>query len=146
MPGRGKGHFNAFYRLESFVVMEGFKVFQGFPGILHGKQGLRMFVLREFLAEGVLGILFLQKTRIRKEHFAQIVGALSAVNFAFEAVFNQCWQVTCVVYMGMGQNHGINSAWVYRKLRPIPSAQGFHALVHAAINQHTMLVVGKQVA
>src|SRR5690554_3895486 len=74
------------------------------------------------------------------------MGGFGAVDLAFEAVLYKRREVPGMVNMCMGKDNCINSGRVYRKLRPVSSAQGFHALVHATIHEQAVVVVGKQIA
>ncbi len=88
MPCRGKGYLEPFCRFERLMVVQGLKMFERFPSVFLGKQRLRLLVLRELLAEGVLGVFFLQVARIRQQHLAQLMGRLGAVDLALEAILH----------------------------------------------------------
>src|SRR5690554_7833637 len=99
MPGWSEGNFKTLHRLEFLVVMQRFEVLERFPGILLGKKRLRVLVLGKLLPKRVLGVLFLQETRIWQQHLAQLMGGLGAVNLALESILHQRWQVAGMVNM-----------------------------------------------
>src|SRR5690554_1403563 len=121
-------------------------MFEGFPGVFYGKQRLGLFVPGELFTKGVLGVFFLQVTGIRQQHPAQLVGGGGAVDLTPEPVFDQRRQVAGVVDVGVGKHNRIDAGRINRKARPVTTAQGFDALVHAAVYQQTVMIIRKQVA
>ena len=89
MPGGGEGYLESFYWLERFMVVQGFKMLEGFPRVFLGKQRLRLVVFGELLAEGIFGVFLLKEACIWQQNLAQFMGGLGAVNLAFKAVFHQ---------------------------------------------------------
>ena len=68
-------------------------------------------------------IFFLQKTRIRQQYPAKLVGSLSAIYFPVESCFHQSRNISAVINMRMGQDDGIDRRRIHRKRFPVPLAQ-----------------------
>ncbi len=71
-------------------------------------------MLRKAFFGGVLGVFGLNSCRISQHDLGQFSGVLGQVDFASKAVFDQLWNVTTVIEVGVRQNHCTQFRRIYR--------------------------------
>jgi hypothetical protein len=82
--------------------------------------------------------LLLQVSGIRKENTQKIERCGRCVNGPFEALIDEAWKVTGVIYMRVRENNRIDGTRVHGRRFPIPQAKILEPLEKATINEDAL--------
>ena len=99
--------------------MHGAKQRQRLLDVIGIEQRQRGLMLREPLAVGVLGVVFLIMRGIQQQQAGQRLGGRRAVHRAVEAVVHQPRQVADMVDVRVRQHDGVNLRRIERQSLPI---------------------------
>ena len=146
MRGAYEAEGNFRTQLDGVTDAYGLEVLEGVLGFVQCIQGKRGVVLRLLDLVVEARVFFLQVAGIRQDDAAQINRWRSGVDRAAKAFFDQAWDPSAVVEMGMGEDDGINFFRRDWSVVPIALAPFFGALEHATVDQNLQAALSGEIA
>ena len=125
--------------------IDGFEGFKRPDGVVLRVERLCRLVAGIAVTVGAFRVGFLKITAVGQQDRAQIRRAIGTVYRALEAVPDQQRDVTAVIDMGMGQDHGVDVAGRHGQVGPVAQAQFFQPLEQPAVDQDFTAAVPQQV-
>ncbi len=114
-------------------------------GVGLGVQRQRGRVFGETVAVGEVGVGFLNVAAVGQQNGGQIACGFGGPDLAMKAFFGQQGQVTGVVQMGVGQQHGADVIGQHRQWLTVAQAQLFVALEQPAVHHQALSFVFDEV-
>ena len=126
---------------QSLWLVEGddLETVNGGDGVFVCVERQSRLMLGETVPVRVSGVLLLQVARVGQQDPAEFRGRFGAEDRAPEAMLHEEGQIARMVEMGVGQNDGIDLAWINREACPVAKPERLETLEQAAIDEQTMI-------
>src|SRR5262249_35012474 len=104
--------------------------------VLFGIEREGRSVFSQFMTIAIVGIFFLQTSRIRQEYFQQVGSASRTVNRAAKALLDEARQVACMIDVRVRDENRVQRSGLERRILPVAFTQFFQPLKQSAVDEH----------